>query len=95
MAVGMLMLGPGLDASFYDSVMEHLEWETKPKPQGFVSHYAGPTSDGFMVFDIWDSQADFERFAQERLTSALAAAGGGQPPDVQPQFIPIHNEDHA
>ena len=95
MAVGMLMQMPGADAGFYDSVLEHLDWDTKPKPQGFVSHYAGATSDGWFVFDIWESQADFERFAQERLVSAVGAASGGQPPDLQPQFIPIHNQDHA
>ena len=95
MAVGMLMQMPGADAGFYDSLLEHLDWDTKPKPQGFVSHYAGATSDGWFVFDIWESQADFERFAQERLMSAVGAAAGGQPPDMQPQFIPIHNQDHA
>jgi len=35
------------------------------------------------------------RFAQERLGPALAAASGGLAPPIEPQFIPIHNEDHA
>lgn len=95
MAVGMLMQMPGMTADVYDSVMEHLDWENTPKPQGFVSHYAGPSSDGWFVFDIWESQADFERFAQERLMSAVGAASGGEMPDIQPQFIPIHYQDHA
>lgn len=86
---------PGATAEFYDSVMEHLDWESKELPAGFISHYAGPTADGWLVFDVWESQADFERFAQERLTAAVTAASGGEAPPMQPQFIPIHNQDHA
>ena len=52
MAVGMLVEAPGVNAEGYDSIMQHLEWETKPKPQGFVSHYAGPTESGWLVFEI-------------------------------------------
>ena len=95
MAVGMLMQAPGLNAELYDSVMEHLEWEEKDLPDGFVSHYAGPAKDGWLVFDVWESQEDFERFAQERLVPALSAATGGQAPAIEPQFISLHNQDHA
>ncbi len=95
MAVGMLMQAPGLNAELYDSVMEHLEWEERDLPTGFVSHYAGPTKDGWLVFDVWESQEDFERFYEERLASALAAAAGGQLPPIEPQFIALHNQDHA
>jgi len=94
MAVGMLVEAPGVNAEGYDSIMQHLEWETKPKPQGFVSHYAGPTESGWLVFDIWESQQDFERFMQERLGPAMQQAFGEVPP-MQPRFIPIHNQDHA
>jgi hypothetical protein len=96
MAVGMYMAIPGGDADFYDSVMDHLEWDTKPLPAGFVSHYAGPSPDGgWFIFDVWDSQQDFENFAQERLKGAVGAATGGEAPDLQPQFIPIHRQAHA
>jgi hypothetical protein len=95
MAVGMTIRIPGMDAATYDSVMEHLEWNEQDLPDGFVSHYAGPTDDGWFVFDVWESQQDFERFLHERLGSALAAATGGEAPSIQPQFIPIHNQDHA
>ena len=95
MAVGMLMQAPGLNAELYDSVLVHLDWHEQPLPDGIISHYAGPSKDGWFVFDVWESQEDFERFAQERLMPAMAAASGGQAPPIEPQFIPIHNEDHA
>lgn len=89
------MQAPGLNAELYDSVMENLGWAEGDTPTGFVSHYAAPTKDGWLVFDIWESQEDFESFAQERLGPAMAAAAGGQAPAIEPQFIPIHNQDHA
>ena len=94
-AVAMVMEAPGMTTELYDSVMEHLEWSEQDLPDGFVSHYAGPTEDGLFVFDIWESQEDFERFFDSRLGAALTAATGGQAPAVQPRFIPIHNQDHA
>jgi hypothetical protein len=95
MAVGMLMQAPGMTAEIYDSVMEHLDWDEQELPQGFVSHFAGPTEDGWLVFDVWESKEDFERFLQDRLMTALTAATGGQAPPIEPRFIPIHNQDHA
>ena len=95
MAVGMLMQSSEITAELYDSVMEHLDWKEQELPAGFISHHAGPTKDGWLIFDVWESQEDFERFAQESLGPAMAAATGGQPPSVEPQFISIHNEDHA
>jgi hypothetical protein len=41
MATGMLIQIPGMNSDVYDSVMEHLDWDEKPLPQGFVSHHAG------------------------------------------------------
>ena len=50
MAVAMVMEAPGMTTELYDSVMEHLEWSKRDLPDGFVSHYAGPTKDGLLVF---------------------------------------------
>jgi len=95
MAVGILMQSSEITTEMYDSVMEHLGWSQQDLPQGFVSHHACATDDGVLIFDVWESQEDFERFAQERLGAAVAAAADGQPPSIEPQFFPIHNQDHA
>jgi heme-degrading monooxygenase HmoA len=47
------------------------------------------------VFDVWESQEDFEHFRGTRLAAAMAAATGGQAPPIEPRFLPIYNEDHA
>ena len=58
MAVGMLVEAPGVNAEGYDSIMQNLDWYGKEKPQGFVSHYAGPTESGWLVFDMTGSSMD-------------------------------------
>jgi hypothetical protein len=41
------------------------------------------------VLDFWESRAHFDRFAQERLGSAMAAAGiEGAPPEIHE--FPVH-----
>ena len=95
MPVGVTIELPDVDAGVYDKVMDALDWDNAEKPAGFISHYAGPVSGGWLVFDVWESQADFERFAGERLGSAMATAMGGEPPAIEPTFIPIHKQSHA
>lgn len=94
MATGMLMQLPGGTADFYDSVMTHLDWDNQPLPPGFISDYAGVNSDGLTIFDVWESQQDFENFVHARLGPAIGAATGGNPPDIQPTFVEIHREAH-
>ena len=96
MAVGMLMQMDGGTQEFYDAVLRELDWKGQDYPAGFVSHYAGSTGGTWVVFDVWESREDFDRFAQERLMPALERASGGeQPPRAEPQFLEIYNEDHA
>jgi len=95
MAVGMVVEGSGLTAEIYDAVMENLGWSEQDLPDGFVSHYACRTNDGVYIFDVWEAEEDWRRFAEERLGAAMAAATGGQAPTIEPRFFPIHNQDHA
>jgi hypothetical protein len=45
-------------------------------PSGIISHVAGFTSDGMYVVDVWESQQDFDAFADTRLMPAFEAVGG-------------------
>ena len=90
MAVGMLMQMPDGTIELYERVMDALEWDTSTPPEGLISHCAGVGPGGLTVYDVWDSADHFLRFAEDRLKPALAQAAGGEAPDVQPQFIPLH-----
>ncbi len=53
-------------------------------PAGLIVHVAGPTDSGFRIIDVWESQAAWERFRNERLRPAVRRLAGdasaAQPP---------------
>jgi hypothetical protein len=66
----------------YDAVQELLNVAGDP-PAGLIAHTAGFTGTGvFRIFGIWESEADWHAFREQRLMPAVAPrmeAGGGAP----------------
>jgi hypothetical protein len=75
-----------LSTTNYDGVSERLGADSDP-PQGMIAHTAGFTGQGvFRIADVWESEADWERFRDGRLAEALKPtmeSGDGTPPSVQ------------
>lgn len=94
MAVGMLLAGEAVTRDTYREVTEKMfgtfPMQEADSPEGLILHTAGQTEQGFYVYDVWESQAHFERFVESKLGPALAELGagndGGRP---EPQFFPI------
>lgn len=67
----------------YDWVAERLGVESDP-PKGCIVHTAGFDGDTFRIFEVWESEAAWERFRDERLTPLVqelmgSGAAGGPP----------------
>ena len=92
MAVVLLIEVPGGTIEQYDTVVRQLEESGGRFGDGQTYHVAGPTDDGFMVVDVWNSREDFDRFIQGRLGDAIQAAGVPQP---QVREIRVHNEERG
>jgi hypothetical protein len=45
----------------------------KNPPAGLIAHVATDTANGVHVFDIWENEADFQTFLEERLMPAAKA----------------------
>ena len=54
----------------YDAVSERLQAQDEP-PAGLLVHTAGFTGHGFRIFEVWESQADFDRFVEQTLRPIL------------------------
>ena len=90
MAVLMMAEIPGVTAEQYDAVNEKLGIQgPEDAPDGLIQHLAGPTDDGWIVIDVWESPEQFERFFGEG-GAAQAIAETGAPP-VEPLMLPVHN----
>jgi hypothetical protein len=87
MATVMTMHWPEITKTQYEQARKEIAWE-KNVPKGANFHVSWFADDGLHVLDVWDSQADFERFARERLMPGLQRMGiNGQP---KTQFNPAH-----
>jgi hypothetical protein len=65
-------------------LMKALDLEGSP-PAGARIRAAGPTADGWRMVSLWDSEADFERFRDERLVPVLSDIGHAmRPPEIWP-----------
>jgi hypothetical protein len=93
MPIGVLFEFPGVTQAQYDEACSRLN-NGKPLRSlsdwpsgGVLSHVAGPTPNGWRVVDVWESEADLQKFAG-RLMPILKDVGM---PEVQPQVFPVHN----
>jgi quinol monooxygenase YgiN len=68
-------------AEAYDQVIEDMELEDR-MPTGGVWHYAGPYEGGWRVIDVWENEAAYERFAEEKI-GPIAGRHGFSPPRVE------------
>ena len=51
-----------MSAAKYDEVMKKLDAAGQSKPKGRSHHSTFGPEDRLMVYDVWDSQADFDAF---------------------------------
>ena len=67
----------------YDMISERLGAKDDP-PKGLLMHSAGHTGGGFRIFEVWETQADFDVFIVERLMPILRETTGSvsTPPQV-------------
>jgi len=84
MADALILEFDGLGMDTYERVNGELgiDMETGEGDwhEGLVNHVGAAKDGGFVVFEIWRSKADEERFMEERLGAALQAGGVDAPP---------------
>lgn len=79
---------PGMTAQQYDHIIEDMISNGQSGPKGRLSHLSFATDKGWMVVDIWESEADFAVFG-EVFMPAMRASGIKNPPS--PQISPVHS----
>ncbi len=74
MAILVVSEVAGMTAEQDAALVKALDLDRSP-PAGFRIRLAGPTALGWRIASLWDSEADFERFRNDRLVPALTGAG--------------------
>lgn len=82
MPVAFEMRFPGGTLDQYDQVIEKMGYEPRGKgadPAYF--HWVTQTDDGLLVVDVWESQEDFDEFAESTM-GPITAEVGVSPPQI-------------
>jgi hypothetical protein len=87
MAIGTYFRPESMNSSQYNDIMGRLEKAGQAKPAGRLYHICFGEGNALQVFDVWDSQANFDKFG-ETLMPILGQVGVNA---GQPMIEPIQN----
>jgi len=85
MAWALVQQASEMTWSDYERVAQAVDVDSNPPP-GLIVHAAGEVDGKWRSVDVWESQAHYERFREERLMPAVIqtmgeeAAAAGPPP---------------
>jgi quinol monooxygenase YgiN len=80
--------GPGTEN--YDAISEKLRAEGNREPDGLLIHTAGFDGDTFRIFEVWESEAQFEAFVRETLVPAIQAAADENATQPEQRSYELH-----
>jgi hypothetical protein len=87
MALAFYFSPQGMTTDTYDEIMRKLDAAGAGTPKGRTHHSCFGPPDGLMVYDVWDSQADFDEFGKTLMP--ILEEMGVDP--GQPNVMPVHN----
>ena len=82
MAIGVYFAVTGLDATKYAECVRRLKKAGAGHPAGRSYHVSFGPTDKLMVFDVWSSQAAFDRFGKTLLPIMQQLGVAPEPPTV-------------
>jgi hypothetical protein len=92
MALGFYFVHEGFTPEKYDEAIQRLDAAGAGSPKGRLNHFALESDGAIQVFDVWESQEDFEAFG-ETLVPILGELGVTlQAPSVAKVFNSITGE---
>jgi hypothetical protein len=90
MPVAVIMDFKGTTMEQYDQVVEKMGFSHGgPGAPGGLFHWVTETDDGFRVTDVWESQEQYQQFAEAQIGPLAAEAGISGPPEVS--YKPVYN----
>ncbi|RMH15248.1 MAG: hypothetical protein D6696_21210 [Acidobacteria bacterium] len=87
MAICAVFDVPGMTGQQYDETIEALQAAGQASPAGRLHHVAAAGDGGWLVVDVWRTQAELDDFA-EVLLPILERVGAPRP---EPRIYPVHN----
>jgi uncharacterized membrane protein len=89
-AVGVQVDIKGMTLDQYDEAIKQMGFEPQGAgAPGSLFHCVTKTADGIRASDVWTTQEDFEKFAEEKIGPITKAVGVKSQPETQ--YFDVHN----
>jgi hypothetical protein len=90
MAIMIVHQGADWNQDLYDRLLERIIPDPSNPPEGMIAHFGGPGQNGgWRVTDIWESEAQWERFRDEEV---MPAAQEMDAPPFDSDVGDLHNK---
>ena len=87
--MAVVVVGMAPNEETYDDVSSRL-MESEQLPEGCLVHIASPTSGGFRVITVWNSEDQYRQFREEKLLPAFKEVGGEAAGGPDAEVQPVH-----
>ena len=81
---------PKMTQKHYDQIINEMKSAGTIKQKRRLSHFAGPTKNGWFVLDVWESEQAFKDFG----TTLMPIMQKLEIPKADPEIFPMYNEIH-
>jgi|TARA_R110000744_G_scaffold85901_3_gene167859 hypothetical protein len=78
----------GMTTKQFDQCWDEIRKAGQTNPKGLLHHYAARTSNGMLIFDIWESAERFEAFGK----TLMPILEKLKIPKTKPTILPLHYE---
>jgi hypothetical protein len=89
MAVTVTGVLRGATPEMYDRINGEIGVSPGNLPDGLVAHYATRTDEGIRIFDVWESEEQFDQFMQQVVPAMEKTLG--EAPQLEPERGQLHN----
>jgi hypothetical protein len=87
--MAVVVVGQVPDQGTYDEVSSRVI-DNEQLPEGCLVHIAGPSSGGFRVITVWESEEQYQQFRAEKLLPAIQEVSGGNVAGPDAEVQPVH-----
>jgi hypothetical protein len=87
--MSVVVIGSPPSQEAYDEVNGRV-MDNEQLPEGCLVHIASPTSGGFRVITVWETEDQYRQFREEKLLPAFREVAGADDVQLDAEVQPVH-----
>jgi hypothetical protein len=87
--MAVVVVGQAPNQEAYDEVSSRV-MDNEQLPEGCLVHIASPSSGGFRVITVWESEDQYNQFRDQKLIPVFQEVSGGNAEGPAAEVQPVH-----